>query len=116
MPVRSATRSFVPVVPSLAPSLRDALPSGMVAVMSDGPGMVTIVRSRYGGIYEPGEWIAFACWPDQIPPEWNVDDVTCAEFFADRRGEVGGGEPPQEAYEDLVRLLGTRSADSPGIG
>jgi hypothetical protein len=30
----------------------------MVAVMSDGPGMVTIVRSRYGGIYEPGEWIA----------------------------------------------------------
>jgi len=46
------------VAPSLAPSLRDALPSGMVAVMSDGPGMVTIVRSRYGGIYEPGEWIA----------------------------------------------------------
>jgi hypothetical protein len=33
----------------------------MVAVMSDGPGMVTIVRSRYGGIYEPGGWIAFAC-------------------------------------------------------
>ena len=108
MPVRSATRSFVPV----APSLRDALPSGMVAVMSDGPGMVTIVRSRYGGIYEPGEWIAFACWPDQIPPDWNADDVICAGFFADRRGEVGGGDTPQEAYEDLVRLLGQRRPGS----
>ena len=100
------------MAPSLAPSLRGALPSGMVAVMSDGPGMVTIVRSRYGGIYEPGEWIAFACWPDQIPPDWNADDVTCAEFFADRRGEVGGGDTPQEAYEDLVRLLGQRRPSS----
>jgi len=84
----------------------------MVAVMSDGPGMVTIVRSRYGGTYEPGEWIAFACWPDQIPPDWNADDVTCAEFFAARRDEVGGGDTPQEAYEDLVRLLGQRRPSS----
>jgi hypothetical protein len=76
--------------------------------MTDGPGKVTIVRSRYGGVYEPGAWIAFACWPDEISPDWNADDVTCAGFFLDRRGEVGGGDTPQEAYEDLVRLLGQR--------
>ena len=73
-----------------------------------GPGMVTIVRARYGGIYEPGEWVAFACWPADIPPDWNADDVTCAEFFTARSGEIGGGATPQEAYEDLVQLLARR--------
>ncbi len=67
--------------------------------MSGGPGMVTILRSRYGGFYEPGEWIAFACWPDDIPPGWNADDVTCAEFFASRREEIGGGATPQEPMQ-----------------
>jgi hypothetical protein len=82
--------------------------SGIVFVMTGGPGQITILRSRYGGVYEPGEWVAFACWPDQIPPDWNADDVTCAEFFAARRGEIGGGATPQEAYEDLLRLLDQR--------
>ena len=78
------------------------------SAMTDGPGTVTIVRSRYGGIYEPGEWVAFACWPDDIPPDWKADDVTCAEFFAARSAEVGGGATPQEAYEDLLQLLAAR--------
>ncbi|MBV9448604.1 MAG: hypothetical protein JO345_22180 [Streptosporangiaceae bacterium] len=81
--------------------------------MSDGPGMVTILRSRYGGTYEPGEWIAFACWPDDIPPGWNADDLACAEFFASRTREIGGGATPQEAYADLLRLLSERRR-SPG--
>jgi hypothetical protein len=79
--------------------------------MSDtrgGPGFVTIVRSRYGGIYEPGEWVAFPMLPDQVPPEWNADDVTCSKFFQDRRGEFGGGDSPQVAYEDLLRIVGDR--------
>ena len=75
---------------------------------TDRPGTVTIVRSRYGGIYEPGEWVAFACWPADIPPDWNADDVTCAEFFAARGEEIGGGATPQEAYEDLLRRLAGR--------
>jgi hypothetical protein len=76
--------------------------------MTDGPGMVTIVRSRYGGVHEPGTWIAFACWPDDIPSDWNADDVTCAQFFEERKREIGGGSTPQEAYEDLLRLLAER--------
>jgi hypothetical protein len=76
--------------------------------MTDGPGKVTILSSRYGGIYEPGRWIAFACWPGEIPPDWNADDMTCAEFFANRRGEIGGGATPEDAYADLLRLLDER--------
>jgi hypothetical protein len=71
-------------------------------------GKATILRSRYGGIYEPGKWIAFACWPDVLPPDWNADDVTCASFFAERRGEIGGGDTPQQAYENLLDLLRQR--------
>jgi hypothetical protein len=78
------------------------------SVMTDGPPRVTIVSSRYGGIYEPGAGVAFACWPDEIPPDWNADDVTCLEFFTERRGEIGGGATPQEAYEDLLRRLDQR--------
>jgi hypothetical protein len=66
---------------------------------------VTIVRSRYGGIYEPGEWVALACMPADLPLEWDADDVTCASFYEDRRDEIGGGSNPQEAYVDLVRLI-----------
>jgi hypothetical protein len=53
--------------------------------------VVTIVTARYGGIYEPGKWLAFPCWPDAMPEEWNADDTTCIEFWRVRRHEVGGG-------------------------
>ena len=73
------------------------------------PGFVTIVRSRYGGTYEPGDWVAFPMWPDELPPEWNADDVTCMKWFETHKGEFGGGGSPQEAYEDLLRILRGRS-------
>jgi hypothetical protein len=76
--------------------------------MNDDLHRVTIVRSRYGGIYEPGVWIAFPCWPEDISPDWNPGDVVCAGFFADRAEEIGGGDTPQEAYEDLLRRLEMR--------
>lgn len=84
---------------------------GHTGGMSDtweGPGFVTIVRSRYGGIYEPGIWVAFPMWPEQLPPDWNADDVTCMKFFEDRKGEFGGGDSPQEAWQDLLRILGNQ--------
>lgn len=71
---------------------------------------VTIVRARYGGIYEPGDWLAFSAWPDQLPAEWNADDVTAIEFYARRRREIGGGRTPNEAYDDLVNKLAARRA------
>ncbi len=69
---------------------------------------VTITRSRYGGTYEPGDWIAFACLPQELPPAWYGNDLEVIQFFDERRGEIGGGATPQEAYEDLLRLLSER--------
>ena len=78
--------------------------------VSNDLGRVTIVRSRYGGIYEPGVWILFACWPAELPTDWNADDATCAGFFAERAEEIGGGDTPEAAYEDLQRRLAARRA------
>lgn len=69
---------------------------------------VTIMLSRYGGIYEPGRWVAFACLPETLPPDWNAGDVACERFYRERRNEVGGGDTPQAALDDLVRLMGAR--------
>jgi hypothetical protein len=69
---------------------------------------VTITLARYGGTYEPGRWVAFACLPELLPPDWNAGDVTCARFYEERMDEIGGGATPQEAYEDLERLMRNR--------
>ena len=63
---------------------------------------MTIVAARYGGIYEPGKWLAFALSPEQLPPEWNAGDAECLAFFT-TRNDVGGGDSPTEAYDDLLR-------------
>jgi hypothetical protein len=69
---------------------------------------VTIVRARYRGVYEPGAWLAFPNHPDRLPGGWDAGDVECASFWAERRDDIGGGESPQEAYDDLKRRLGVR--------
>ena len=72
---------------------------------------VTITTARYGGIYEPGRWVAFACHPRDLPTDWDADDVTAAAFYRERRGEIGGGDTPQEAFDDLVRLTKKRRGE-----
>ena len=71
---------------------------------------VTIVQARYGGIYEPGPWLAFPNDPGQLPQDWDGGDVLCARFWGDprRRAETGAGDCPQAAYADLVAKLGGR--------
>lgn len=68
---------------------------------------VTIVMARYGGIYEVGRWLAFASHADQLPDDWDAGDVQCAKFWGDpqRQAEIGGGDSPQSAYEDLLTKL-----------
>lgn len=68
---------------------------------------VTIVPSRYGGVYEPGAWLAFSNQPHELPDLWDAGDVLCAGFWADRhrQQETGGGDSPQAAYTDLVEKL-----------
>ncbi len=63
---------------------------------------VTITRARYGGIYEPGEWLAFPLPASGLPYEWDADDATCAKFWGARH-DIGGGNTPDKAYADLLR-------------
>lgn len=70
---------------------------------------VTIVRARYGGLYEPGEWLAFPLHPEALPEDWNAGDVACSTFWDERR-DIGGGSTPTEAYEDLLRRNAARRA------
>ena len=72
------------------------------------PYPVTIIRARYGGVYEPGEWIAFPLLPENLPIGYHADDVTCMTFWDDyrrNRQPVGGGETPDAALEDLRRRI-----------
>ena len=38
----------------------------------------TVISARYDGTYEGGQWLAFHCYPDQIPPGATDSDVECA--------------------------------------
>ena len=46
------------------------------------PYPVTIIRTRYGGVYEGGRWAALDCSFDDIPPAADGSDIECAEFWA----------------------------------
>lgn len=63
---------------------------------------MTIVSSLYGGDCEPGPWLAFACWPEPLPDEWNAGDVECKKYFDAHRDKVGGGDTPAAAHDDLL--------------
>jgi hypothetical protein len=63
---------------------------------------VTIVRARYRGGYEPGEWLAWPLYEDNLPPDWAGDDLPCRAFWETYSGIVGSGTTPQAAYDDLV--------------
>lgn len=72
---------------------------------------VTITLARYGGVYEPGEWLAFHLPSHALPDGWDADDATCAKFWGARH-DIGGGGTPDEAYADLLRR--SRGQEEPG--
>lgn len=63
---------------------------------------VTIMKSRYGGSYSGGRWIAFNL--DIIPSDAYGEDIPCSEFFNNYK-DYGKGETPDEAYKDLQKIL-----------
>ena len=73
-------------------------------------GPVTIVRARYGGIYEPGLWVAFPLQPDRLPDDWDGGDSQCFSFWQEHQ-DYGGGDTPTAAYEDLLRRFRLRTDD-----
>lgn len=42
---------------------------------------LTITKDRYTGTYSRGEWTAWCCDADEVPPEIASDDLTCARFW-----------------------------------
>lgn len=77
-------------------------------VVGEDLGRITITTARYGGAYETGVWVAFARSPDELPHDWDADDVTAMSWWVEHRHEVGGGNSPDAALEDLRRKLAER--------
>lgn len=62
----------------------------------------TIIRARYGGVYEGGAWIAFPLHPEEVPANATGGDVECAMWFSDPTVVTGRGETPDEALATLI--------------
>lgn len=53
---------------------------------------ITMTRSRYGGLYSGGTFMAFPLPPDEIPREVRGDDVECLTFFKQYTGVYATGD------------------------
>ena len=42
---------------------------------------LTITKDRYTGVYSGGEWTAWYCDADEVPPEIASDDLACGSFW-----------------------------------
>lgn len=65
---------------------------------------LTVVADRYGGAYSGGKYIAWNCYPWEVPGDSFGDDCSCADFWMFER-MAGRGCTPMEAIGDLVRKL-----------
>lgn len=61
----------------------------------------TITFDRYSGVYSGGEWLAWNCFPAEIPDAVEAEDPACAAFWSSYKGLVGKGDTPYEALADL---------------
>lgn len=76
---------------------------------------ITIIASRYGGVYEGGAWSAFPCYPESVPYEASGDDVECCGWWADNGGQAAAaGETPNDALLALEEALASL-AHSEGV-
>jgi len=66
---------------------------------------LVIVKDRYNGTYSGGVYTAWNKYPWEIPRAIFLDDNTCADFWYCTREPVGFGETPEEAIEDLRKVL-----------
>lgn len=65
---------------------------------------VTIIRVRYGGVYERCEWAAFYCYPYDFPYEAMADDCTCMDWWGEHGNGVGKGSSPSDAVKNLEEI------------
>lgn len=62
---------------------------------------ITIITTRYGGVYEGGGWAAFNCHPEEVPLAATGDDTDCADWWYRHSSEVGVGWTPDAALLNL---------------
>lgn len=73
----------------------------------------TVVRSRYGGTYEGGEWVALPLEFFAVPDDVSGDDGSCMAWFGDPDNFAwfGAGETPTAAISQLwVKLHNSAKA------
>lgn len=77
--------------------------NGKRYVLNDGvPFPLTITVARYDGAYERGRYLAWAVWPEDVPPAFHGDDNTCSNFFDSYDEPLGRGQTPGDAVLNLV--------------
>lgn len=74
---------------------------------------LTICADRYGGAYSGGRYIAWHCYPWEIPIDPYADDMSCVEFWQKMKLDCvlryATGDTPEQAAAALARLLGGRT-------
>lgn len=84
----------------------------------------TIIRTRYGGVYEGGRWAALDCSHEEVPEAAIGDDIECAEFWSlacARRYEVSDWRAwaevtppvPRDMSGGHVRMLNVGAGSTP---
>jgi hypothetical protein len=68
---------------------------------------VTILSSKYQGVYEGGRFVAFPCRPSEVPAGHDEGDAAAGHFYGEEflDAPIGRGETPDAAYADLVRRM-----------
>lgn len=66
---------------------------------------VTIIRTRYGGVYEGGRWAAFNLYPHEIPEDATGSDIECAIWWGTHGIPVGVASAPTMALIDLADAM-----------
>lgn len=65
---------------------------------------VTIIKTRYKGVYEHGRWAAFNLRPESVPGSVMGSDIECATWWDHFRAGVGLGETPDLALAALEQI------------
>jgi hypothetical protein len=69
---------------------------------------IVICQSRYGGVYEGGEWF---CIPrcESIPEDAVDEDCVCVDFWhSDASSHIGVGDSPNEALLAMLQKHGVK--------
>lgn len=67
---------------------------------------ITIISSRYRGVYEGAKFLAFNLNFFEIPDAVYGDDISCCDWFCEEsvNYQIGKGSTPDEAYNDLLNI------------